>query len=114
MIQLREEFVIEAYKAACEDWKKKILVEVPDLFKFSMRKVEELESHISYRVASNHFGRVTESGDGRLLIDLPSANAGWTISAWRLAEDICNRFQFYPIHDDRAVLKKITLIPIKH
>lgn len=99
-IEVDEELIIAAYNDACVDWKRRMEKEFPQLFDISIANIKQLSSYNEYSVNSGTRGGVTVS-DRKITILLPSANAEWTVAAWKLATEICEKFpRCYPTHDE--------------
>lgn len=96
-MNVSKEFVLEAHKAACNDWRNKIEAEFPELFPSLETLIRELPSYIKF--CNQSFGhksfKFTRQG---ISIQLPKSNGIWTFAAWELAKDICMGFNYSPIH----------------
>lgn len=107
-VQVTKKFVREAYDAACTEWKEKIKVEFPNLFCLSPDTVKDLPEYNAYMNTTSS-SRVVFSGN-TIEISLPIANKEWTISAWKLAIAICEKWpDCYPRHEDSYSSKVITI-----
>lgn len=112
MLEVSEEFVKQAHKAACQDWKEKIEAQFPTLFPGLISKIEKLQEYKDLKsyLMNDRIDLVTIKDNGKYIkIKLPNANRFWTFKAWKLAEAISENFDYYPQHGYETDNTHITL-----
>jgi hypothetical protein len=103
-LTVREEFLLEAHKAACADWKLKIEKEFPSLFRSKLESYLHEFGTVAYDAMSlvYHAKIVKEADYDYVLIPLPNGNTDWTLSAWdyakRLIKSAPPAINICPIH----------------
>lgn len=91
---VEDEFIKEAYAAACPEWKDKIKAQFPDMFRSRLSRITDTEEYRLFR----KYAEVTEIAN-EIQIPLPMANDQWSIHAWKLAMKIMEIYPHaYPIH----------------
>lgn len=94
ILSVNEEFVLEAHKAACSEWKEKIEEKFPALFSVAtvIKDSKEYKHFINMS-----FGEkcLIQEGD-YIFLRLPLSNTDWTFAAWDLAKYICKNHNYYP------------------
>lgn len=94
--EVDSQFILEAYKDACTEWKERIKAKFPQVFDIE-KQVSELEEYKEFKKVS--FG--TDSLlfiDGSILIELPKSNWGWSKAAFKLAIKLMDERIAYPEH----------------
>ena len=93
--EVDSQFILEAYKDACTEWKERIKAKFPQVF--VEKQVSELEEYKEFKKVS--FG--TNSLlfiDGSILIELPKSNSTWSKAAFKLATKLIEERIAYPEH----------------
>jgi hypothetical protein len=104
-LTVREEFLLEAHKAACADWKLKIEKEFPTLFRSKLESYFESFGDIVYDSGSATYRAkiVKDRGRDYVLVPLPNGNTKWTLTAWdyskRFIENAPSWIIVNPIHN---------------
>lgn len=99
-LEVTEEFVREAYDAACLEWRARIEKEFPSLFPNLEARVKELDEYNWFYGNSVHNMHL-KFEQKMIKIPLPKANKEWTLSAWKLAEAILKLDdRWYPYHTE--------------
>lgn len=97
-MEIRNEFILEAHKAACDTWKAKIEEQCPELFPTVNKKVQDLSTYARFFNVSYGEKSISITPE-RIRIQLPSFNSKWSFAAWDLAKDICQTLDFAPVHN---------------
>ena len=82
MLTVSEEFLNEAYTAACDSWKRKLENQFPDFFLSVERALANIQEYTVWKDLG--YGLIKKEGK-RLIIPLPNNNHTWTFAAWNLA-----------------------------
>jgi hypothetical protein len=104
-LTVREEFLLEAHKAACADWKLKIEKEFPSLFRSKLESYFESFGDIVYDSGSATYRAkiVKDRGCDYVLVPLPNGNTKWTLTAWdyskRFIENAPSWIIVNPVHN---------------
>ena len=104
-LTVREEFLLEAHKAACADWKLKIEKEFPSLFRSKLESYFESFGDIVYDSGSAAYRAkiVKDRGCDYVLVPLPNGNTKWTLTAWdyskRFIENAPSWIIVNPVHN---------------
>jgi hypothetical protein len=100
LVQVEVEFVKDAYKAACPEWKKKIETKFPEIFHPSLSFIRKLQEKLGVELYGgecylrDHFIH----GD-YLAVFMPNSNTGWTFQNWEFIKKLCEEYpDCYPIH----------------
>lgn len=104
-IAVRKEFILEGYNSACDEWKERLMREIPEAF--TKPTAEELINNAGYGVVYGSY-KVVVLPDS-VLIPLPNANDEWTFEAFDLCKKICellkqNEISAFPVHGDEYYL----------
>lgn len=94
--EVDSQFIREAYKDACPEWKERIKAKFPQVFD-TEKQVSELEEYEEFKKVS--FG--TDSllfVDDSILIELPKSNSRWSKAAFKLATKLIEEHIAYPEH----------------
>lgn len=97
-MEIRNEFILAAHKAACNTWKAKIEEQCPELFPTMNKKVQDLSTYERFLNVSNGAKSISITPE-RIRIQLPTSNSKWSFAAWDLAKDICQTLDFAPVHN---------------
>jgi len=94
-----EDFLMEAYESACYEWKKKLKVKFPEVFK--NKSIEEAVKAVGDTV---HGYKVEIVNDEILAIPLPNANKKWTLATFDYVKKFIKEYpNSFPIHDPRQI-----------
>jgi len=88
-----KEFILEAHRAACFEWEKKIEKKFPELF--AKTPIEEAIK----KVGSVVFGEPVRHEGNLVKIPLPTANRAWSMEVFRYVQQFLSMYpNSYPVH----------------
>lgn len=101
------EFIKEAHKAACSEWKRKLEAKFPDVFRKPTLKalVEEYGKEIDFVVSREKLKPEFESGSNQLSVELPHDNYKWSKAVYEWSFGFCEfcrgkDINAYPVHSN--------------
>lgn len=107
-LEVSREFVIEAHKEACPEWKTKIEEQFPSLFGFTIQ-INDMPEYRMFKIRGGTMNVVLKQ---YIELTLPNCNDEWTFAAWDLAKAICKKYpnEWYPYHNlQQSKANNITL-----
>jgi hypothetical protein len=102
-VQVRKEFILEGYAAACDGWKARLIAELPEVFEKKKPTVKEL---IEGAGLNSVYGYDVVVLADAVLVPLPNANDEWTWEAFEACKKICellkaNEYNTYPVFGEK-------------
>jgi hypothetical protein len=96
-LEVSQEFVLAAHKAACIDWKRKIEGQFPTLFAKNA-PIDRLLDSFGRKVYGSFEAVASECGY-YIVIPLPNANTDWTFAAFKYAKELIDKYEdCYIVH----------------
>lgn len=94
--EVDSQFIREAYKDACPEWKERIKAKFPQVFDIE-KQVSELKEYEEFKNASLGIDSLILVNDF-ILIELPKSNSTWSKAAFKLATKLIEERIAYPEH----------------
>lgn len=94
--EVDSQFILEAYKDACTEWKERIKAKFPQVFDIE-KQVSELEEYEEFKKVSFGIDSLILV-NGFILIELPKSNSTWSKAAFKLATKLIEERIAYPEH----------------
>lgn len=94
--EVDSQFIREAYKDACPEWKERIKAKFPQVFDIE-KQVSELKEYEEFKNASFGIDSLILVNDF-ILIELPKSNSTWSKAAFKLATKLIEERIAYPEH----------------
>ena len=96
--EVDSQFIREAYKDACSEWKERIKAKFPQALDIE-EQVSELEEYEEFKKVSFGINSILFVDDS-ILIELPKSNSRWSKAAFKLATKLIEERIAYPEHAD--------------
>lgn len=94
--EVDSQFIREAYKDACPEWKERIKAKFPQVFDIE-KQVSELKEYEEFKNVSFGIDSLILVNDF-ILIELPKSNSTWSKAAFKLATKLIEERIAYPEH----------------
>lgn len=94
--EVDSQFIREAYKDACSEWKERIKAKFPQVFDIE-KQVSELKEYEEFKNVSFGIDSLILVNDF-ILIELPKSNSRWSKAAFKLAIKLIEERIAYPEH----------------
>lgn len=94
--EVDSQFIREAYKDACSEWKERIKAKFPQVFDIE-KQVSELKEYEEFKNVSFGIDSLILVND-LILIELPKSNSRWSKAAFKLAIKLIEERIAYPEH----------------
>lgn len=94
--EVDSQFIREAYKDACSEWKERIKAKFPQVFDIE-KQVSELKEYEEFKNVSFGIDSLILVNDF-ILIELPKSNSRWSKAAFKLATKLIEERIAYPEH----------------
>jgi hypothetical protein len=94
--EVDSQFIREAYKDACSEWKERIKAKFPQVFDIE-KQVSELKEYEEFKNVSFGIDSLILVND-LILIELPKSNSTWSKAAFKLATKLIEERIAYPEH----------------